>query len=317
MLLAENPDILGEMGVEGLEMPVDGFLYIYVNNESAHDVQFDNLRIRYNPGQLLQVNHYYPYGLPIKELSTQPTKGKPYNEYLMTTKEWNTEFGLNEYDFGARSYDPAIARWYVQDPAEQFYNPYLAIGNNPVVLYDPDGRAIPFLLAVALIGGVINTGMNVYNGTIQGSVGDVIGQTIVSFGAGAAAGVMSLEGPGGWAAGGALINMTNTAMTGASTRDVISAAFTGAGYGLAGGAIASIVAPLAPVISKSPVINSALKGLFSGSVTGGLLRVLNKDLQLVQLQVLQRVQLMVIIMLKPIKLILGMVSRTLKDKIWS
>jgi RHS repeat-associated protein len=68
----------------------------------------------------------------------------------MTTKEWNTEFGLNEYDFGARSYDPAIARWYVQDPAEQFYNPYLAIGNNPVVLYDPDGRFIPILIGAAL-----------------------------------------------------------------------------------------------------------------------------------------------------------------------
>jgi RHS repeat-associated protein len=161
MLLAESPDVLGEMGVEGLEMPLDGFLYIYVNNESAHDVQFDNLRIRYNPGQLLQVNHYYPYGLPIKELSTQPTLGKPYNDYLMTTKEWNTEFGLNEYDFGARSYDPAIARWYVQDPAEQFYNPYLAIGNNPVVLYDPDGRFIPFAIGAiigAYMGGVAANG---------------------------------------------------------------------------------------------------------------------------------------------------------------
>jgi hypothetical protein len=46
----------------------------------------------------------------------------------------------NLLDFGWRQYDPVIARWHVTDPAEQFYNPYLAIGANPVSLIDPDGR---------------------------------------------------------------------------------------------------------------------------------------------------------------------------------
>jgi lysozyme len=46
----------------------------------------------------------------------------------------------NLLDFGWRQYDPVIARWHVTDPAGQFYNPYLAIGANPVSLIDPDGR---------------------------------------------------------------------------------------------------------------------------------------------------------------------------------
>jgi RHS repeat-associated protein len=282
MLLAENPDVLGEMGVEGLEMPLDGFLYIYVNNESAHDVQFDNLRIRYNPGQLLQVNHYYPYGLPIKELSTQPTLGKPYNDYLMTTKEWNTEFGLNEYDFGARSYDPAIARWYVQDPAEQFYNPYLAIGNNPVVLYDPDGRFIPILIGAALgayIGASSANGS--YNpGQWDMSSGKTWAGMFLGAGLGAlgghgfAVGAPELAGTGFFANFGASGTVAAYTLTGAATGAGIgySSGFTGAvmgganleqahnggwagaqigaGVGSVGGAIAGIVNGYVPEINN-------------------------------------------------------------------
>jgi RHS repeat-associated protein len=40
---------------------------------------------------------------------------------------------------GARMYDGATGRWLVPDPAAQFANPYLAMGNNPVSGIDPDG----------------------------------------------------------------------------------------------------------------------------------------------------------------------------------
>jgi len=39
-------------------------------------------------------------------------------------------------------YDPATATWSVPDPAAQFSNPYLAMGNNPVIGVDPDGRFV-------------------------------------------------------------------------------------------------------------------------------------------------------------------------------
>lgn len=46
------------------------------------------------------------------------------------------------FDFGSRFYDPQLGRWFTPDPAEQFANPYLAMGNNPVVYVEPDGEFV-------------------------------------------------------------------------------------------------------------------------------------------------------------------------------
>lgn len=43
------------------------------------------------------------------------------------------------YEFELRHYDAAIGRFVTADPYEQFSSPYLAMGNNPVVSFDPDG----------------------------------------------------------------------------------------------------------------------------------------------------------------------------------
>ena len=47
-------------------------------------------------------------------------------------------------DYGARFYNPALARWTTLDPlAEKYYSisPYAFCNNNPVNLVDPDGRS--------------------------------------------------------------------------------------------------------------------------------------------------------------------------------
>ncbi len=43
------------------------------------------------------------------------------------------------FEFELRHYDPAIGRFVTTDPYEQFHSPYLAMGNNPVVSFDPNG----------------------------------------------------------------------------------------------------------------------------------------------------------------------------------
>ncbi len=50
---------------------------------------------------------------------------------------------VNCYDYGARFYDPALARWTTLDPKAEKYiasSPYIYCANNPAVLIDLDGQ---------------------------------------------------------------------------------------------------------------------------------------------------------------------------------
>ncbi|MDE6480614.1 MAG: hypothetical protein K2L45_10120 [Muribaculaceae bacterium] len=52
--------------------------------------------------------------------------------------------GLNEYDFGARNYYPAVPAFTSIDPLcedTKHLSPYLYCGNNPANAFDPDGRS--------------------------------------------------------------------------------------------------------------------------------------------------------------------------------
>ena len=64
--------------------------------------------------------------------------------YKFGGKELDRMYGYDLYDFGARSYDPAIARFTGVDPlAEKYYHlsPYAYCANNPANYVDPDGRS--------------------------------------------------------------------------------------------------------------------------------------------------------------------------------
>lgn len=92
--------------------------------------------------EILQENHYYAFGMAMEgdwQVSTTPD-----NRYRYNGKEFNDDIGL--YDYGARWYDPAIARWTSIDPLASSmasWSPYNYVFNNPLKYTDPTGMA-PF-----------------------------------------------------------------------------------------------------------------------------------------------------------------------------
>ena len=64
------------------------------------------------------------------------------DKYLFNGKELQEDFGLYQYDFGARTYDPQLARWFSVDPLAHLrmsLSPYNYVQNNPINRIDPDG----------------------------------------------------------------------------------------------------------------------------------------------------------------------------------
>ncbi|QQS27553.1 MAG: RHS repeat-associated core domain-containing protein [Sphingobacteriales bacterium] len=91
--------------------------------------------------EILQQTNYYPFGLPIEELST--TFDGVGNNYQYNGKELNEDFGLHWMDYGARWYDPQINRWGQIDPLVEKYvhiSPYAYVANNPMLFVDPNGK---------------------------------------------------------------------------------------------------------------------------------------------------------------------------------
>jgi RHS repeat-associated protein len=54
--------------------------------------------------------------------------------------EEDDETGWNSFEL--RMYDAVIGRWTSMDPYRQFSSPYIGMGNNPVIYYDPNGGCV-------------------------------------------------------------------------------------------------------------------------------------------------------------------------------
>ena len=85
------------------------------------------------------MNHYYPYGGPWGDTSTN----QAFQPFKYNGKELDRIHGLDWYDYGARRYDPACAQFTQMDPLCEQYphlSPYAYCAGNPVRYVDPDGR---------------------------------------------------------------------------------------------------------------------------------------------------------------------------------
>jgi RHS repeat-associated protein len=90
------------------------------------------------------INHTYPFGMAM-EGNWNNAGSANNNKYLYNGKQWNDDFGMGWYDYGARFYDPAIARWNAIDPLAEKYkrwSPYNYCLDNPIKFIDPNGMEV-------------------------------------------------------------------------------------------------------------------------------------------------------------------------------
>ncbi|MGJ1420760.1 RHS repeat-associated core domain-containing protein [Sphingobacterium spiritivorum] len=133
----QNGNIALIRHAEGVAILKTDGTYIYHYNLNDH---LGNVRatLYRNPAtnqvEALQRDDYYPFGL------RKVLKGGN-NKYLYNGKEIQGELG-DQYDYGARFYDPVIARWGMVDPLAEIQpnkTPYHYTSNNPINRIDPTG----------------------------------------------------------------------------------------------------------------------------------------------------------------------------------
>lgn len=119
-----------------------GYLAVFTSSVAKEATWWDQIELTLYRGQVLEENHYYPFGLT---LSTNSANAAEQNKYKLTTKELQSDFKLNWYDFGARMFDEQLGRWIGVDPLSEKYSDlssYCYLKNNPSNSFDPDGMRV-------------------------------------------------------------------------------------------------------------------------------------------------------------------------------
>ena len=133
-----NNKILFVQTEEGRALP-NGNTYLYQYYLKDH---LGNTRVTFTKNSSgiatnIQENEYYAFGLAAAVQSTP----SPANRYLYNGKELQTDL-TNQYDYGARFYDPVIGQFTTVDPFAEIdrrWSPYNYTFGDPIRFTDPDG----------------------------------------------------------------------------------------------------------------------------------------------------------------------------------
>ncbi|MEO6230421.1 MAG: DUF6443 domain-containing protein [Ferruginibacter sp.] len=125
--------------LQNISVPKNGYIFVYVSNESNFDVFFDNLQVIHKPGAILEETHYYPFGLTMSGISSKaagkPEGNKKFQGQDFAHKEFSDGSGLEMYEFKWRMDDPQTGRFWQIDPlADKYvYNSTYAFSENKVI----------------------------------------------------------------------------------------------------------------------------------------------------------------------------------------
>ncbi|WP_299886173.1 RHS repeat-associated core domain-containing protein [uncultured Lacinutrix sp.] len=87
-----------------------------------------------NAVSLIAKTDYYPFGSSMPDRNVE---GDYRYGYQGEFAEEDTETGMEGFEL--RLWDSRIGRWLTTDPMDEFYSPYLGMGNNPISKVDPTG----------------------------------------------------------------------------------------------------------------------------------------------------------------------------------
>ncbi|GAB2808986.1 DUF6443 domain-containing protein [Ferruginibacter profundus] len=125
--------------LQNINVPKNGYLYVYCSNESNINVFFDNLEVIHTRGQILEETTYYPFGLTMQGISSK-SAGSLANKARFNGIEQNNDFDLNMCDAFYRNLDPQIGRFWQIDPKTMdMTSVYSTMNNNPILYSDPLG----------------------------------------------------------------------------------------------------------------------------------------------------------------------------------
>ena len=132
----------------------DGEVYYYVT-----DYQGNNVAVVDGDGKIVEQTNYYPYGEPWREATEQP--------FLYAGNERLRLFGLNEYDFLARRYNPLLASFTTWDPLAEKYpwlSPYAYCAGNPIMHTDKNGMIWDTIWDIGNV--IYDVGSAIYNHSV-------------------------------------------------------------------------------------------------------------------------------------------------------
>ncbi|WP_394750634.1 DUF6443 domain-containing protein [Spongiimicrobium salis] len=127
----------------------------YVEADGTNDYDYTyqykdhlgNIRLSYSDNnhdgnittsEIKEENNFYPFGLKHKGYNNGQNGRDHTFEY--NGMELEESLGYNMMEMEVRQFDPAIARWVVQDPVVHYnYSPFNAFDNNPIYWADPSG----------------------------------------------------------------------------------------------------------------------------------------------------------------------------------
>jgi RHS repeat-associated protein len=142
-------------------------------------------------GTVVETSDFLPFGTRWSQTSgsSSATITDATNRWRYSGKEEQKAINatIPLIDYGARMYDPTIARWMSVDPmAEKYYyiSPYSYCEDNPIIFFDPDGRGP---IVGALLGAGLDVVIQISTNAINGEKWYKIDAISVAISAGAGA----------------------------------------------------------------------------------------------------------------------------------